>query len=668
MFAAMFFERDPDRLSDALTVGLRDYFQDVGVVAAIALLLWLLLGYTRMRAADRARIPDRLRTLFLLCTGVAAVSYLVFLGAWVPDLLRALSSGSDEPLTAPSRTLVRVRSVALTVGGVAAVLAVLLPFLADLPTMRMRRIWALTRLSFKESIRRRILWAFAALALVFLFASWFITSKPEDQVRTYVQVVYWAMTPLLLLASVLLASFSLPADMKNQTIHTILTKPVQRFEVVLGRFLGFTALMTVILFGLTAISLFYVFRTIDPDAAEESLKAREPLYGDRLRFERVFQEGDLYRVQEEERGENVGKEWDYRSYINKGQPGHGQLYAVWDFSSVPSSLADRKQVRCEFNFDIYRTTKGQENQGVPCTFFFRTWNYDEARANDKKTGYAARRNELRADREVQDEARRKEWTLDEVVNDRLAEEFGSYEIQGVTVRNFHTLFRNVPGGLFRNAQRSDGRRSDLGPTGVSSPLQVRVRCEDANQFVGMAKYDLYLRQDNPESGWDRSRFAVNFIKGAFGLWFRLCLMIGLAVALSTSLNGVISLLVTLWLYLHGLCKDFIVEVALGKNIGGGPLEALIRLVNRQNMVAQLEETTTLRVATGSDTAFRWFLNLVLKVIPDVDRYDLTSYVAEGFNIPVDQLLVKLIILLAYLLPWAVLAYYLIKWREIAAPT
>jgi hypothetical protein len=668
MFAALFFERDPLRLKD-VPAGLLAWVQDVGAFAALGVLLWLLLGYLRMRSVDRARIPNWQSTIISSCVVIAALAYAVFFLSWGPDLLAAMSSeegGAAGPPTQTSKFMnfvLGARFISLTVGGAASLIAILLPFCKGLAAMRFGRVWALTRLSFKESIRRRILWAFAGLALVFLFGSWFIPSKHEDQVKSYVWVVYLAMTPLMLFAAALLASFSLPTDIKNQTIHTIITKPVERFEIVIGRFLGFTALMTLVLAGLTLFSLLYVFRAIAPEAAEESLKARDPLYGE-LSFEREFYRGkELVRVVPEKRGDNVGKEWDYRSYISRGLPDQGTLIAIWDYPSLPSSLARHDKVRCEFTFDIYRTNKGQENQGIPATFFFRTWRYDEKAAADEKTGYAARREAERT---------KPNRVSDAEIDNLLAEEFGYYEIRGVTVRNFHTLFRNLPAGLFRNALQSDDkRRAELGlATGQQPPslFQVRVRCEDPVQFVGMAKYDLYLRQDDPEGGWDRARFAVNFCKGALGLWYRLCLLIGLAVALSTYLNGVISLLVTLLLYLGGLCKDFIQEVALAQNIGGGPFEAMYRLVRGENMMAQLQESTSVKVATGSDTVFRWFIHRVLSIIPDVDRYDLTSYVAEGFNIPLDQLLVNLLFLFGYLLPWAVLAYYLLKWREIAAPT
>src|SRR5207302_6488030 len=149
-----------------------------------------------------------------------------------------------------------------------AVLAVALPLLADLFSLHWswRRIWALTRLSFKEAVRRKVLWVFAAFLLIVLFASWFMPFKYEDQVRNYVAVVYLASAILFLFAASLLAAFSLPADMKNQTIHTIVTKPVERFEVVAGGFLGFILLLTVVLAVVSGVGLLYMVREMDGGA------------------------------------------------------------------------------------------------------------------------------------------------------------------------------------------------------------------------------------------------------------------------------------------------------------------------------------------------------------------------------------------------------------------
>jgi hypothetical protein len=69
----------------------------------------------------------------------------------------------------------------------------------------------------------------------------------------------------------------------------------------------------------------------------------------------------------------------------------------------------------------------------------------------------------------------------------------------------------------------------------------------------------------------------------------------------------------------------------------------------------------------ADQAYSSALGVVLHLIPNVDRYDLTNHVAEGFDISGGLLLWdNLLPLAGFLLPCAVLAFYLIRSREIAA--
>src|SRR5579872_3792519 len=191
LFGILDVERDPLRLAD-LPGGFVSWIQDAGGFAAVGLLFWLVFGYPRLRPTDRQRIPSWLSGLFVVAALGAALCYtpIVALGAY--DLFSSLGADRAAQATRPpeSRGMVLFRSICLTAGGVCALIAALLPFLRNAAGLRARRVWAITRLSFKEAIRRRVLYAFSALLLVFLFASWFIPNKPEYQVQTYVSVVF----------------------------------------------------------------------------------------------------------------------------------------------------------------------------------------------------------------------------------------------------------------------------------------------------------------------------------------------------------------------------------------------------------------------------------------------------------------------------------------------
>ena len=130
----------------------------------------------------------------------------------------------------------------------------------DLTHTSPRRVWALARLAIQESIRRRVVVVFAVFILILLFAGWFLDPGSIDPARLYLGFVLTATSYLVLLLALFLSSLSLPTDIKNRTLHTVVTKPVRASEVVLGRIVGFTAVATLLLLVMGAISYVFVVR------------------------------------------------------------------------------------------------------------------------------------------------------------------------------------------------------------------------------------------------------------------------------------------------------------------------------------------------------------------------------------------------------------------------
>ena len=76
--------------------------------------------------------------------------------------------------------------------------------------------------------------------------------------RVYLSFVLTSTNYLVLLMALLLSAFSLPNDVKNRTIYTVVTKPIRASEIVLGRTLGFAAVGTSMLLVMGIISYFFV--------------------------------------------------------------------------------------------------------------------------------------------------------------------------------------------------------------------------------------------------------------------------------------------------------------------------------------------------------------------------------------------------------------------------
>ncbi len=645
MFASLILEREPLQL-ELLPVALLVWLRDAGIIAAFGLAIWGLAFAIQRPAWARAKLWTPRRVAFATLAGLAAGLYVIFillLFTQSPPSRAAGALGARGPVTAYSVA----QNLVLTAAGACAVFAVLLPVVLDLfGRFRWRRIWALARLSIKEARSKGVIWICLIIPIIYLYADWYLTpAHPKDHLAQRVKVAYFALTLLFVISAVFLGSFSIPTDIKNQTIHTIVTKPVERYEIVLGRFIGYASLLFLELLVLTALSIFYVTRGMTPDSADESYKARVPMFAEQLRFA---------RTKDPSRGESVGREWEYRSYINSPGPQTGgkPQYAIWRFQRLPGSLADpQKPVRVEYSFDIFRTTKGNEQvQGVLCRFIFAPGNLGVVEVVAKVSEWEQKRN-----REQKDPA-------------ALAAEMGIHVAGSVVVHDYRTLplKPDVPAALFKKLyaeQDNAGTDSDGQP---APALQILVSLEHASgpQLLGVARRDLYVLAA------ERS-FEVNFLKGSIALWMGSCLVLGIALACSTYLSGIISLLATGVLCGLGLFQDFIRSVALGIGSDRGPFESAYRLAERQGGAVQLDRgSTTVNVIQALDDVFRWWLRLVLNAIPDVTRYDLTAYVASGFDISWGQVLFAdtLIPLLGYLVPCAVLAYYLINSKEIANPS
>ncbi|MCI0376167.1 MAG: ABC transporter permease [Gemmataceae bacterium] len=665
MFATFFLERDPMSWAD-LPLAVQNWLQNAGGVAALAVALWCIAWTVQ----NHGRVnPFAAFPAFVVPAVLAGACYLLVVLLFAGKLLGM--SFVDEMLPTPLGALrASAGDWLLTIGGALALAAVVWPIAHALATrIRWGRIWAIARLSVKDAVRNRIVLLVASMAIVFLFADWFVPYKPEDQVRNYVRVVYWSMTPLFLMTASLLGAFSIPTDVKSQSIHTIVTKPVEKFEIVAGRFLGYAMLLSVGLAAVAGLSLIYVVRGVNPDAARESYKARVPIYG-KLTFS---------GTKSIDKGDSVGREWEYRTYI--GGPTHesGKVprqYAIWSFADLPGDMAREdesssesakpRSVPFEFAFDIFRLNKGEENKGIYCTFVFMDGRLSipDMDRVQKAVDDERRLLQTKASKEIADPVERQKRL--KAVNEELVRKYGIFEAPGFEVSDYHTQTLRVPSYLFERLAELEKERPREGLPGEDAPPMLRVVVgvdhTSPTQMLGVARRDLYiLAAEQP--------FWINFLKGILGMWCTILLVLGVAIGCSTYLSGIISWLCTVFLFGAGLFKDSIRQLAEGRSPGGGPLEAAFRIITRTSQGAPLDQTPTASLLQGGDDVYRWWMRRFLNLLPDVSRHDLHQYVANGFDISWGQVLLtdNLIPLVAYLLPWGILAFYLMKFREIANP-
>ena len=533
----------------------------------------------------------------------------------------------------------------------------------DLTHISPFRVWALARLAIQESIRRRVVVVFGLFILILLFASWFLDPSSIDPARLYLGSVLTITSYLVLLLVLLLSSLSLPADIKNRTLYTVVTKPVRASEIVLGRIVGFAAVGTLLLAAMGAISYVFVVRGLahTHELTAEDLRPVEgsvdgqpvELRGSTSRVHQhrhkvtidtegqghvameqrhkhalTVEKDGAYRLGPPEgmllarvpvygkltcrgpRGEmaaegvNVGDEWKYRSYI-----AGGTLAAfVWTFQGVTEE-AFPDGLPVEMSIEIFRTHKGDIEKGVPGGLSVRKPGTDEKPV------------------EVQI-FESKEYAIDT--------QFIPREFRG-------------PGGKKYNLFKDFVNHGEV---------EIWLQCVAPGQYFGAAEEDLYLRARD-------ASFALNYAKGYFGIWLQMMLVIALGVMFSTFLSGPVAMLATLGALLGGLFNDFMYRLATQQTYGGGPFESFVRILTQQNVTSEMEPGLRTTVVQALDKPAELALWVISQVLPEFGRFSFAEFVASGFNISGDTILVFTCRAFAFVLPVFVAGYLCLRNREVA---
>lgn len=123
----------------------------------------------------------------------------------------------------------------------------------DLVRLRFRRVWAISSVSFAESIRRKVLWVTPLGILGVIVVA--LLQHPVDQqeaIRQTIKFCLFASGTLVTITAIILACTNLPREIENRVIFTIVTKPTTRLEIVLGKTLGFVRVsgLIVLIMGL----------------------------------------------------------------------------------------------------------------------------------------------------------------------------------------------------------------------------------------------------------------------------------------------------------------------------------------------------------------------------------------------------------------------------------
>ncbi len=593
-----------------------------------------------------------------------------------------------------------------------------------------RRVWAMARLAIKEALRRKIiLVTFGIFAATLLFGGWFMNAGSEKPDQIYVNFVLWGTQLLVLLMGMLISAFSLPEDIKNKTIYTIVTKPVRSTEIVLGRIVGFGLLGTALLALMGLISFLFVWRglahehqvagetqtlasfvEIDQDTMLSRITGRrvsdnaimeaetsfdsghkhrleliedirdtddpeprfmgnvvetEELEGDRICYRRVicnaygghthqvFVEGEgrdaeiklgsavgyfrarvphysekisfLDRQGLPSKGINVGREWEYRGYVDGGT------------SRSRSSLS-----KAIFEFENFDATKFQDPDIVPLEMTLAIFRTFKADIEKRVTGGLQ---------------------FESVPETELDNIFVS-EVMDFETNEFTVQTLPIPRKLIGKLMTPDGKLVSKGEYDIfddyakNGKLKLNLSCRDLSQYIGVARADVYFREGD-QVYWG------NFLKGYLGIWCQMMIIISMGVAFSTFLSAPVTMLGTVVMIIIGFFTTFIRTMMEADVAGGGPIESAIRVITQQNMVTELETGIMTTLMKQTDLLITNFLGGMTYLAPNFSVLNFSDFLTYGYAIDNQRVLVAVAITFAFCLGLSVLGYFALKTREIA---
>ncbi len=121
-----------------------------------------------------------------------------------------------------------------------------------------KRILAIARNTFRETLRDRILWSAVVVMLALIVFSLFVGSVSLGQdTRMIVDFGLTAIYILQIFVAVFIGSMLIFKEVERKTFYLIIPKPIHREEIILGKCLGLV-MTTVAVTGLSMLALYAI--------------------------------------------------------------------------------------------------------------------------------------------------------------------------------------------------------------------------------------------------------------------------------------------------------------------------------------------------------------------------------------------------------------------------
>ena len=133
----------------------------------------------------------------------------------------------------------------------------------------MRRIWAIAHNTFREAIRDRIIYGMLAFGVLFTLSAMLLRRLTIDKpIRIVIDFGVFSVGLVGIAFAIVLGTLQLYKEIQKKTIYTILSKPIHRYEFILGKFIGMLLILFLVVISLSVVWMFMLWYSGYPPNVE----------------------------------------------------------------------------------------------------------------------------------------------------------------------------------------------------------------------------------------------------------------------------------------------------------------------------------------------------------------------------------------------------------------
>lgn len=245
----------------------------------------------------------------------------------------------------------------------------------------MRRMWAVSKNTIRQALRMKVAAVFIVLLLVLLPAMGLTATGDgtlKGRLQTFVSYGLSLTSLLLSLLTIIVSIYAITSDIEQRQIYTVVTKPIRRYQIILGKVLGvivldiaLLSLFAGIVYGVTSLIPRFVNATEEErqDARNEFYTARaslvppvidvqkevDALYGKLLKNDQL---DVLYPKMTRD---YILKQLTNRLRLEKRAAAIGQML-VWEFHNV-RPMDPNQSLFIRFKYDVSVTPPDEQVYG-----------------------------------------------------------------------------------------------------------------------------------------------------------------------------------------------------------------------------------------------------------------------------------------------------------------